>query len=57
MNEREEPNSSVNLTAEQEALRDLCEQHIQCEFATPSTESTQRHACEFTYVVLFRTQT
>ena len=38
MNEREEPNSSMNLTAEQEALRDLWEEHIRCEFSTPSTE-------------------
>jgi carboxymethylenebutenolidase len=40
MNEREEPNSSMNLTAEQEALRDLWEEHIRCEFSTPSTEHT-----------------
>jgi hypothetical protein len=30
MDEREEPNSSLNLTAKQEALRDLWEEHIRC---------------------------
>jgi hypothetical protein len=40
MNEREELNSTVNLTPAQEALRDLWEEHIRCEFAAPNTEST-----------------
>jgi len=40
MNEREELNSNTNLTAAQEALRDLWEEHIRCEFSSPSTENT-----------------
>ena len=40
MNERVELNSNTNLTAAQEALCDLWEEHIRCEFSSPSTENT-----------------
>ena len=40
MNEPEELNSNKNLTPAQEALRDLWEEHIRCEFSSPSTENT-----------------
>jgi len=40
MNERDELNSNTNLTPAQEALRDLWEEHIRCEFSSPSTENT-----------------
>jgi carboxymethylenebutenolidase len=40
MNEPNELNSNTNLTAAQEALRDLWEEHIRCEFSSPSTENT-----------------
>lgn len=40
MNEREKPNANMNLTAAQEGLRDLWEEHIRYEFSSPSTEST-----------------
>ena len=40
MNEPNELNSNTNLTAAQEALRDLWEEHIRCELSSPSTENT-----------------
>jgi carboxymethylenebutenolidase len=40
MDEREQQNPNTNLTAAQESLRDLWEEHIRYEFSSPSTENT-----------------
>jgi carboxymethylenebutenolidase len=40
MSEPEERNASSNLTPAQQALRDLWEEHLRCEFSSPNTENT-----------------
>jgi carboxymethylenebutenolidase len=50
MNEKEKRHSDASLTASQEALRNIWEEHLRCEFAARNTEDTLKTMVEHAYV-------